>query len=83
MSDYASDFSEEKNKLSKEGQELKKLITSGHRKREAHTPNYDPTLIKKPNLARWTGKIEIQSKLKNLDTTVLCKFSMQFCHSSI
>lgn len=53
--------SDEKTKLSEEGQELKKLIRSGHRKREAHTPHYDPAVLKKPNMARWTGKTKFLS----------------------
>jgi len=48
-------FSEEKTQLSKEGREMKKMLVSGERKRAAHTPSYDPALIKKPALSRWTG----------------------------
>ena len=48
-------ISEEKSKLSKEGQDLKKIITSGQRKREAHVANFDPAVIKKPNLDKWAG----------------------------
>ncbi|XP_052779218.1 protein MCM10 homolog isoform X1 [Mya arenaria] len=53
-SDWDDLAGDEKSQLSKEGKEMKKLLVSGQRQRQAHAPNFDPTTIKKPVMSRWT-----------------------------
>ena len=48
-------LSEKKSNLTDEGREMKKLLNKGPRQRVAHTPNYDPSILKKSPPARWTG----------------------------
>ncbi|KAL3851925.1 hypothetical protein ACJMK2_015620 [Sinanodonta woodiana] len=59
-SDFEDLDGEPKQLLSKEGLEIKKLLNSGPRKREAHLPLYDSAVLKKTSTRnKWNQKPEL------------------------
>ncbi|WAR25947.1 MCM10-like protein [Mya arenaria] len=76
-SDWDDLAGDEKSQLSKEGKEMKKLLVSGQRQRQAHAPNFDPTTIKKPVMSRWTVQKQEGPKLNPETGTVSGKYRLR------
>ncbi|WAR25962.1 MCM10-like protein [Mya arenaria] len=76
-SDWDDLAGDEKSQLSKEGKEMKKLLVSGQRQRQAHAPNFDPTTIKKPVMSRWTVPKQEGPKLNPETGTVSGKYRLR------